>query len=243
MTPASVYTLSAVRKRYDDAFELSVDALAVHAGETVCLLGPTGAGKSTLLRLLSCLDQPTSGRIQFDGRAVMSGGAPLDLLRRIASVPQRPLPLSASVRYNVEFGLRVRHTGSLRERADTILARLGLTPFADRDARRLSGGQLQLVALARALVIEPEVLLLDEPTAHLDPANVALVESVIEEQQQRTGMTVVWASHNFFQARRVASRVGWLLNGTLIEVSEPQIFFESPTDDRTAQFVQGRMVY
>ncbi len=99
------------------------------------------------------------------------------------------------------------------------------------------------MALARALVVEPAVLLLDEPTAHLDPANVALVENLVCEQKQRVGTTIVWATHNLFQARRIASRVGLLLNGQLVEIAETTAFFDHPSDQRTADFVDGKMVY
>src|SRR5262249_54751712 len=119
----------------------------------------------------------------------------------------------------------------------------GLGPRADRPARGLSGGEVQLVALARALALEPEVLLLDEPTAHLDPARVALVEEVLGEYQRLRHSTLVWATHNLFQARRVAHRGALLLEGRLIECGPTQTFFEGPFDPRTAAFVQGQMVY
>ncbi|MCH8147419.1 MAG: ATP-binding cassette domain-containing protein, partial [Planctomycetes bacterium] len=107
----------------------------------------------------------------------------------------------------------------------------------------LSGGQTQLVCLARALVASPDVLLLDEPTANLDPAHVALVEETIREVQRQRGLTVVWATHNLFQVRRVADRVALMLDGQLVEVAATEPFFESPKDSRTADFVQGKMVY
>jgi tungstate transport system ATP-binding protein len=221
---------------------LRVEERNVAAGEVFCLLGPTGAGKTTLLRLLSGLEPPTSGSISFEDRPLYGPGAPLTVLRRIAMVHQRPLLLTGTVRYNVEYGLRVR-AGSSRSNAEGILDRLGLAKLASQSARTLSGGQVQLVALARALVVEPDVLLLDEPTANLDPARVAVVEEAVLEVQRRRKMTVVWATHNLFQARRVGHQVGLLLNGSLIEVASTQQFFENPTDERTAQFVQGKMVY
>ena len=124
-----------------------------------------------------------------------------------------------------------------------MLERIGLMSLASRSVHTLSGGQRQLVALARALVIEPLILLLDEPTANLDPATVSLVESAITGENQDRGMTVIWATHHLFQARRVAHRTGLILNGDLIEMGPTKLFFESPIDPRTAAFVRGEMVY
>ncbi len=102
---------------------------------------------------------------------------------------------------------------------------------------------MQLVALARAIVVEPTVLLLDEPTSNLDPARVAMVENLIQEIRRENRVTVVWTTHNLFQARRVASRIGLLWDGSLIEVAEKELFFNSPADARTAEFIQGKIVY
>jgi tungstate transport system ATP-binding protein len=158
-------------------------------------------------------------------------------------VHQRPVLLTGTVRLNVEYGLRLRGSRDRARKVDGILDRLGLTRIASQSSQTLSGGQTQLVALARALVIEPDVLLLDEPTAHLDPAHVALVEKTIRHFQQKHHMTTVWATHNLFQARRVAGRTALLLNGQLVEVAATEKFFTDLSDPRTADFVQGRMVY
>ena len=111
-----------------------------------------------------------------------------------------------------------------------------------RKRLQLTGGEIQLVALARALVLNPEALLLDEPTANLDPARVALVENVIKTVHRERRTTIVWATHNLFQARRVAERVGLLLDGNLVELAPVKEFFETPCDPRTAAFVRGEVV-
>ena len=242
--PGPLFQLRGVRKRYGETLALDVDCLDIPAGETVCLLGPTGAGKSTLLRLLAGVERPTSGKIALRGEPLGSAMPSASERGRITMVFQRPLLLSGSVRWNVEYGLRACHGRNCSAaKADRILQRLGLHRLAEQSANTLSGGQTQLVALARALVLEPEVLLLDEPTANLDPAHVDLVERLIREDLRTRRTTVVWATHNLFQARRVAQRVALILSGRVIEVAPTDQFFQSPADPRTKDFVEGRMVY
>jgi tungstate transport system ATP-binding protein len=238
-----LYRLQQVSKRHSDSFALQIEQLEIGAGEVLCLLGPTGAGKSTLLRLLSGIEAPSSGSVTFKDRRLEWPTTPLSVLRRVVMVHQKPLLLTGTVWFNVEYGLRVRGVASGSSRVEQILDRLGLAKLAGQSAHTLSGGQVQLVGLARALVLEADVLLLDEPTGHLDPARVALVEEAILEAQSQRNLTVVWTTHNLFQARRVGHRIGLLLNGSLIEVAPTRRFFENPNDERTAQFVQGKMVY
>lgn len=231
-----------LQKRYG-AFALHVENLEVRRGEVCALLGPTGAGKSTLLRLLTGLENADGGRLLLENGSLGFRQRTLADRRRLTLVFQRPLLLSGTVRYNVEYGLRLRRHAKSADKVNAVLDRLGLARFAGQNAHTLSGGQTQLVALARALVIEPEILLLDEPTAHLDPAHVALVESAIHEEQSKRCATVVWATHNLFQARRVSNRAALLLNGRLVEEAPTEQFFTHPSDPRTADFVEGRMVY
>lgn len=242
MTSIPLYRLSKACRELSPEFSLRIDDWQHSSGQTLCLVGPTGAGKTTFLRMLTGLIAIQTGSIEFEGRAWPEGLAPLDDSRRVAMVPQRPLLLSQTVRANLEYGLRLR---GLRtdDVVDDLLHRLGLETLAAKSALRLSGGQIQLVAIARALVLRPTALLLDEPTANLDPACVALVERILEEWRQRHQTTFIWATHNMFQARRVADRVALLLNGQMIEVSARDDFFERPTDPRTQDFVNGRMVY
>ena len=235
------FHLNRVSRRLSETFYLRIEELTVRRGEVFALLGPTGAGKTTLLRLLTGLEFPDAGDIQFNG-VPLNRESPLSLLHDITMVHQRPLLLAGSVETNVAYGLRARRRAP-NSKVTEVLTRLGLGHLARCDARSLSGGQMQLVALARALVLEPSILLLDEPTANLDPAHVARVEEVIGEFQSVRGMTVVWATHNLFQARRVSQWVMLLLEGNVIEVSENTAFFANPQDTRTAAFIQGKMVY
>jgi tungstate transport system ATP-binding protein len=243
MSGKACYTLDAVRHGYGGRTVLSIESLRIEAGELLCLVGPTGAGKSTLLRLLAGLERPATGRLRFGDWSLDRGELPLETRRRIGLVFQRPLPLAGTVRANVEYGLRLRGLRRETARVQAALAQLGLAALAPRDARTLSGGETQLMALARALVLEPEVLLLDEPTAHLDPARVALVEGAVRDFRGRRAATVVWATHQLFQARRVADRVALLLDGRLVEAAGAAQFFTAPADPRTAAFVRGEMIY
>ncbi len=240
---APLYQLQDVRHLYHGRAVLEIESLTIERGEIFAVLGPSGAGKSTLLRLLNFLEAPSEGALVFDGQPV-SAPPPLSLMRRVTTVFQRPLLLNRTLRENVAYGLRVRGLPA-DGRVDAALARVGLMELAHRAAHMhsLSGGELQRAALARALVLEPEALLLDEPTANLDPYNVNLIETIVREQHRVRGTTMVLVTHNVFQARRMASRVGLLLNGRLVEVAPTAEFFESPRDPRTAAFVNGEMVY
>lgn len=239
-----LYQLERVTKVYGARCVLDLAALEIARGEVFGLVGPSGSGKSTLLCLLHFLEPPTTGWIRFGDTVIGGNGtAPLDVRRRVTMVFQRPVLLNTTVFDNVAYGLRLRGDQRTEERVQAVLEQVGLSPLATTPARTLSGGEAQRVALARALVIEPEVLLLDEPTANLDPYNVALIERIITDLNRQQGTTIVLVTHNIFQAKRLAHRVGLLLDGQLIEVSETHKFFTAPDDPRTAAFVRGEMVY
>ena len=239
-----LYELRQVSKSYEGRRVLTVDRLQIYRGEIVTLVGPSGAGKSTLLRLLNFLEPPDSGAIHFRDHTFRPGEAlPIAVRRQVTSVFQRPLLLNRSVWANVEYGLKLRGCRDTDERVATALRRVGLAEMARQAARTLSGGEAQRVAVARAMVVEPEVLLLDEPTANLDPYNVGLIEETVQRLNEEEGVTLVLVTHNVFQARRLAQRVVFLLQGEIIEVSDVDTFFETPRDPRTGAFVRGEMVY
>ncbi len=239
-----IYRLQNVSKRYQDRCVLTVDHLKIRRGEIFALVGPSGAGKSTFLRLLNFLEPPTTGRIRFlDCEFSRDQQVPLRLRRRVTTVFQRPVLLNRSVQANVGYGLRLRSDPSIAARVRGALEQLGLTELTRQGARTLSGGEAQRVALARAIVLNPDVLLLDEPTANLDPYNVGLIERIVRERNRQQGTTLILVTHNVFQAKRLADRVGLMLEGQIVEVTDVDSFFSEPGDARTAAFVRGDMVY
>jgi tungstate transport system ATP-binding protein len=241
----ALYTLEAVEQIYGTRTVLRIPSLTIQQGEVLTLIGPSGSGKSTLLRLLALLEPPTRGvvRVQLDGRSVTHINAPIADRRKVAMVFQRPALLNRSVRANVAYGLQLRGRQETQNGIDETLHRVAMLPLANAHPRTLSGGEVQRVALARTLVVQPSVLMLDEPTANLDPANGYLIESLIREQHDQHQTTIILATHNLFQARRLATRVGFLLDGELVEIAPAETFFSAPQDARTAAFISGETVY
>ena len=240
-----IYQLEGVVQCYGGQEIVRVEELSILRGEIFGLVGPSGAGKSTFLRLLNFLEAPVEGNISLQGNYSPNGSdkVPLEVRRQVTMVFQRPVLLRGSVFDNVAYGLQVRNEEQIEERVREVLGRVGLEDFMGREVRSLSGGEAQRVALARALVIRPEILLLDEPTANLDPYNVALIEGIIESYNGHEGKTVVLVTHSVFQARRLAHRAGLMLGGKIVEVGEKERFFNAPQDPRTASFVRGEMIY
>ena len=203
--------------------------LEISAGAPTILLGPNGSGKSTLLRLAMNLLRPTSGRITWGRRREPD--------ERLAMVFQRPVMLRRSAAANVAYALN-RHDP---KRVHELLAQVGLAHLAERPARRLSGGEQQRLALARALARDPEILFLDEPTASLDPAATKAVEDIIAGVAA-SGVKIVMATHELGQARRLAGDIIFLARGRLIERAAAQAFFNAPQTAEAAAFLRGDLV-
>ena len=240
-TDTPLYHLCNLQKTYAGRTVLDISTLDIHQGELLAIVGPSGAGKSTLLRLIHFLEPPTSGEIQYHGQPI-SFPIPLTLRREIGMVFQRPELIDGTVWENVAFGLRLRSVVE-EEIVREALSQVDLRPLKDKHAQTLSGGEIQRVALARTIVLRPGVLLLDEPTANLDPYNVTIIERIAQDLHNNFDATIVLVTHNVFQARRLADRVGFLLGGKLIEVCPTEEFFHSPSDPRSLAFVRGEMVY
>jgi phosphate transport system ATP-binding protein len=216
------------------------------------LIGPTGCGKSTFLRSLNRMNDNVrgywrTGTIELDG--VEISGRDMDALvlrRRVGMVFQRPNPFPMSIRDNVVAGVRAHRLAPRNEHTDiaerylkevglwaAVADRLGDSPF------RLSGGQQQLLCLARALAVGPDVLLLDEPTSSLDPVTTEMVEELLRRLGEQ--LTIVIVTHNLAQARRVAKTTAFLYNGILVESGDTDQIFEAPNEPETVSYVSGRI--
>jgi len=193
-----MYRLQSIRKCYGSNVALDIEELTIAEGHLYTLTGPNGAGKSTLLSILAFLAPPTSGEIFYAGKRVdWNHGAVEEYRRKVTLLHQSPYLFGGSVHDNVAFGLKVRGILGAEQRriVDRALDGVGLQGFRDRKARELSGGEAQRVAMARALALNPEVLLLDEPLANIDRETTGLLETVIASLPAR-GTTVVMTTHD-----------------------------------------------
>ncbi len=223
----------------------------VQRGVITALIGPTGSGKSTLLRTFNRMnDKVTSyrhdGDVLLDGRSIWHSGVDLmNLRRRVGMLFQRPNPFPMSIMDNVVAGVRaakMAHRNEMKDIAERRLTEVGLWDAVSTRLKdspfRLSGGQQQLLCLARALAVDPEVLLLDEPTSSLDPLATESIEALIRTLTPK--ITVVIVTHNLAQARRVAGSTMFLYQGHMVEHGATEQVFENPTHEETAHYVGGR---
>lgn len=221
-----------------DRPRLDVDRLDLFEGEVLGLLGGNGAGKSTLLRALALLEPGTAGSIEIFGQTAGPGNA-LALRRRCAVVFQAPLLFDRSIRKNVALGLEFRRLPheEIRRRVDHWLDRLSIRHLADRPAREVSGGEAQRASLARALVLEPELLLLDEPFANLDaPSRGALLDDLQGLFAERRS-TVLFVTHDREELLRLADRAAVLVDGALVQLAEVEELFNRPATPEVAELV------
>ena len=215
--------------------------LTILQGEIFAFIGPSGAGKPTLLRILNFFEIPEKGTIKFMG----INPEVINIRRRMSLLFQTPAIFNNSVFENVAYGLKVRGIDKkiIEKKVGDALNIVGLPGMEKQNARTLSGGEAQRMAFARAIVYDPQILLLDEPTANLDPANVMKIEEIIKRIRNERTTTIVLATHNIPQVRRIADRVGILLNGELIEVNSKEGIFSKPKDARSEAFINGEMIY
>lgn len=217
---------------------LKVNSLDIQRGETLTVVGPNGAGKSTLLLALARLLKPSRGEIVYDGKPLKQWDE-LEYRRRISFVFQSPLLMDMTVEQNVSLGLKFRGTPKeeTRERVGKWMKQLGVESLAKRRAGQLSGGEAQRVSLARAFVLEPELLLLDEPFAALDPPTHAKLLDDLSALLKEDHRTAVFVTHNLSEATKLSHRIGVVVGGVLRQVGTAKQIKAHPADETVAAFL------
>ena len=243
---ASILPLTAEHVCFEADGKRLIDGidLTVRKGECLALIGPNGAGKTLLLRLLHGLLTPSGGRVLWASANGSPGDGSIAGRRRHAMVFQKPVMLRRSAEANVAHALRAAGHGRFdaTRRARDALERYGLAGLARRPARVLSGGEQQRLSIARAAALAPELLFLDEPSSALDPGATRQVEAMLADLHG-AGTTIVFTSHNLGQARRLATRVGFLNRGRLVEVGTPADILHHPRESETRAFIAGDLTW
>ncbi len=218
---------------------LEVNALEVDRGETLAVVGPNGAGKSTLLLALARLLKPVRGEIIYDGRSLVQMNE-LEYRRRISFVFQAPLLMDMTVEQNVGLGLKFRGASKeeIRARVGKWMEQLGIASLSKRRAGQLSGGEAQRVSIARAFVLEPELLLLDEPFAALDPPTHAKLLEDLANILKQDHRTAVFVTHNLNEAAKLSHRIAVIVGGRLHQVGRAQQIKAHPADEAVEAFLQ-----
>lgn len=201
-------------KTYGDKTVLDIDNLKINKGEITAIIGPNGSGKSTLLNIVSGLDEEYEGRVRYDGRPINK-----EIRRDMTLVFQKAYLFRRSVYKNIEYPLKIRHVEEekIKEKVLRLLDRLEIKDLKDKIGSKLSGGETQKVALARALVFDPKLLLLDEPTSNIDPEYIRHMEDAILKYNEENNGTVVIVTHNIDQAERLSDRIIKLEKGKVVK--------------------------
>jgi tungstate transport system ATP-binding protein len=230
-----LYRLENLKRSHGTRTVLNIEKLEIGPNRIYTLIGPNGAGKTTLLKILAFLDKPTSGSLHFLDRQVSFEEKHLQEYRRqVVLLDQNPIMFTGSVWKNVEFGLKIRKVASRarKQQIEAALELVGMENFSSYDARGLSGGETKRVALARALVLQPEVLLCDEPTANVDNENQEIILNIIEKINKERKGSVIFSTHYLSQGQRLADHTLLLQNGALSDVASDNIYRLNIIDSR-----------
>ena len=250
-------SISNINKNYNGKSVLRDCSFSFDKNGIYILIGPNGSGKSTFLRICALLEEPDRGEVSYFDTTppippLARGGVRGDVLKNDITLKRRITLLlpkigvfNTTVFNNVAYGLNVRGMKS-REVEDKVyrtLELVGLNDKRDQNALSLSSGEAQRLGIARAMVIEPEILFLDEPTASLDPHSTTIIEKAITKLKENNRLTIIMVTHNIFQAKRLADHVLFMYDGGVVDHGPNREFFEKPKDERAHRFITGQMVY
>jgi tungstate transport system ATP-binding protein len=232
--------LEDVTKDYHTVKALNSVTFNAEGGKIIVLIGVNGAGKTTLLRIIAGLENPDKGTIFYNGKSLSAK----ELSQIATLVFQRTAMFSRSVYDNLAYGLEIRgkKDPEIKEKITQALNTVGLRNFEKRKAKKLSGGEQQRIALARAFLLEPTILLLDEPTANLDPNSATIMERAIMNRRKKDNI-IIMATHNLSQARRLGDEIVHMYNGKIIEMATPEEFFGNPQNEITRKFINGELEF
>jgi tungstate transport system ATP-binding protein len=229
-----------LKKCYRNVTVLNSVSLEMHGGKIIVLLGVNGAGKTTLMRIMAGLENSDAGHLVFNGQRIDCGS-----LRRVSTlVFQKSAMFSTNVYDNIAYGLKIRHVpkAQIKTKVANALEAVRLSGFEKRRAKKTSGGEQQRISLARAFLLESTVLLLDEPTANLDPNSASIIERAIVNKKSSERI-IVMATHNLTQARRISDEIIHIYNGNIVEAAKTEDFFENPKSEISRKFVNGELEF
>jgi tungstate transport system ATP-binding protein len=229
-----------IKKSYRNVKALNSVSVEMQGGKIIVLLGVNGAGKTTLMRIMAGLENADSGQLLFNNQNI-----DCKALRQVSTlVFQKSAMFSLNVYDNLAYGLRIRGVpkAEIKKKVAEALQAVRLSGFEKRRAKKTSGGEQQRIALARAFLLDSQVLLLDEPTANLDPNSASIIEKAIVSRKSGERI-IVMATHNLTQARRMADEIVHIYNGEIVEVAETENFFENPKSEISRKFVNGELEF
>lgn len=230
-----------LKRTYEDKVALDISDLEISSGSFIGIIGPNGAGKSTFVKLLAGIDPISRGKVLYNQKKLHKNS---EVYQKMTLIFQKPYLFRTSVFDNIAYPLKIRGEKPevIKEKVEKLLVDLGLQDLRDQPGKTLSGGESQKVALARALVFEPELLLLDEPTANIDPQSIMVMERVLRDFYENNRPTIIMVTHNIQQAKRLSKEVFFIDEGKLIERGPTAQVLEHPEEALTKNFIQWAMI-
>lgn len=232
-------TIKNLTKYYNQQSVLNINSFSIKQGSFLGIIGPNGAGKSTLTRILAGLDTPSSGEVLYNNSSLNPS-----ISKNITMVFQKPYLIRTTVFNNISYPLKIRKVNpkEIKERVNHLIQEMDIENIKYQNAWTLSGGEAQKVALARAIIFKPSLLILDEPTASIDPASIFMMEKTIKNFHVKTNTTLIMVTHNLQQAKRLCSDVAFMYKGSIFEYGKTNDVILSPQNELTRRFMKGEIV-